>query len=42
MKYEEIIQRFDIVRNSNDKCMCRCPAHNDRIEMCIRDRNYLI
>lgn len=31
MRYEQIIQRFTVVRNSNDKCMCRCPAHNDRI-----------
>ena len=31
MRYEEIIGRFNVVRNNNDKCMCRCPAHNDRI-----------
>lgn len=31
MKYDELIQRFNIIRNGNDKCMCRCPAHNDRI-----------
>ena len=31
MRYEEIIQKFEVNRSSRDKCMCKCPAHNDRV-----------